>query len=202
MELERAQRLVHQQAISITDLKKQAESLERVRVEAEALRGGLSAAKTEGVLREQAVASELAGLRQAKSLLTHEVESLKTALDTQRRGMDLALAEGDRLRRELVDLKDDNERVKQDVHLLENGRAEVQLQSLRRDLEDTVLQIKQSEEEKQEKDNMIKRLQNDVSKEKEKTSLLRTQIALLDERLKVNKMLTSYHLSPSLFLSL
>jgi len=61
----------------------------------------------------------------------------------------------------------------------------VQLQSLRRELEQTVSDWKESETDRQSQDLIIRNTTIELSKEKEKSMLLKTQVALLEDRMKV-----------------
>ena len=61
----------------------------------------------------------------------------------------------------------------------------MQLQSLRRELEQTVSDWKESETDRQSQDLIIRNTTIELSKEKEKSMLLKTQVALLEDRMKV-----------------
>lgn len=185
IELTKLQRQVQEQTVTIMDHKKNSEALARFRDEASSLRLALQSSKHEAMGREQEVNGELQMLRQTKALLQREAESLRASLETNKRGYENALSDGDRQRQEIEDLRAERVAWRKEGAMQENSRAEAQLLSLRRDLEQTVQEWRQAERDKVSKEEAVRKLQVELSREREKASLFKTQVELLDERLRV-----------------
>jgi hypothetical protein len=156
------------------------------RNEIDAIRGAQQSSKLEYNKREQELHGELQLLKQSKQLLQQEVESLKQSLEMQKRAAELSVAESNKYKQEVSDLRIERERQRKEFAFMESSRADSQLQSLRRELEQTMSDWQSAEKEKSAKDEGMWRLQKDLEREKEKSSLLKTQIGLLDERLRIS----------------
>lgn len=74
------------------------------------------------------------------------------------------------------------------------------MQSLRQELQQTVTDWKNSETEKATQDKLMNELRNDLTKEKEKNVLLKTQIALVEDRNKVRFVKFQYDLYGYLYM--
>ena len=185
MELERVQRRLADQISMSEDNKRRASQAEGYRKEMESLRVSVAASKSDFASREQELTGELQIIKQTKFLLVQEVESLKQKLDVQRRNLESCQADCSRGQHEIQEMRLEKERIRKELALQENSRADAQLHNLRRELEQTVGDWQLAEREKAAKDEGLMKVQRELSKEREKASLLKTQVALLDERLRV-----------------
>jgi hypothetical protein len=70
--------------------------------------------------------------------------------------------------------------------LTESTRTEIQLSELKKDLDMTINDWRVSERDRTVKEDTVRELNAELCKERERTSLLKTQVSLLDERLRVS----------------
>lgn len=193
IEIDRLKKLLHEQGLVVEELKRKAAHAENSTNELDILRASLNASRNAQERRESESTAEIQMLRQSKQLLKQEVDSLKQTLHMKGECISANSEDLERLRREIQDLKLDRDRQKKEIALFESNRAELQLQSLRRDLESTVSDWKHAEQEKVAREEKIGQIQKEMSKEKEKSSLLRTQVSLLEERVRIaNQELAVY----------
>jgi hypothetical protein len=186
LELDRVRRQLQDHMQALDEARRRAGQLDTYRAEMDAIRSAQQAAKVEVTRREQEMAGELQLLKQSKQLLQQEVEALKQSLELQKRGAENAVSDCNRLKLEVSELRIEKERQRKEFSLMENSRADAQLQGLRRELEQTMSEWQIAEKEKTAKDEGMWRVQKELEREREKSSLLKTQIGLLDERLRVS----------------
>jgi chromosome segregation ATPase len=186
LELERLKRSNNDNIKLISELKLKCSDNDRLRSELSQSELAQSNSKNETIGKEQELRRELSMLRQSKSTYEREMSSLKQNLTSQKRCFDESLVAIDKMRRETEMLRLEKDNYRRDVNLLESSKAESQLTGLRRDLEQTVNDWKGSERDRIARDDANKQLNGELSKERERNSLLKTQVSLLDERLKIS----------------
>ena len=185
LELERARRSCKEYVININDLRKRIDELENLQKLSESSENHYKLLLNDALGREQSLINECKLYKQTKENLDKEYDNTQNALSNQKHLYDNAQKEIRKLQVLIDDLQLERERYRKDVTLQENSRAEIQLSSLRKELEQTVVDWKTSEEVKLTKEEIIKNLKIELSKEKEKVNLLKTQVALLEDRMKV-----------------
>ena len=137
----------------------------------------------------EAVKSELQQTRHSKSLLQREIDTLKQSVRIQREGFDNALAEslrlhqnGERLKAELEGLKALHTKsgISKEWEMKE---SELAVHRLRSELDDTLSRWTKVDAEHSHKNQLISQLQAELSREREKAVLLKSQATVLDDRL-------------------
>lgn len=102
---------------------------------------------------------------------------------THRRSAAEASLQMDDMRREIEELKSASDVSRKTVSQRGNENAEQQIQMLRGDLLKTVSDWKEAERERQLKEDASRRLQAELMKERDRSQLLQSQVAKLEERL-------------------
>jgi hypothetical protein len=193
VELERNKRLLFEQQIQLAELKRKLSEVDRLREENESFHAQLVKKTTEALGTEQDLKAEVHVLRESKNVIQKQLDSARGSLQLQKKVNDDAVNELHRLRQECEELRAQNEKHKRDHAVQDNHFAELQLQSLKTELGQTVSDFRNAEKERGYKEGLIRGLQMDLAKEKERSSLLKTQVSLLEERLRVsNQELSVY----------
>ena len=136
--------------------------------------------------REQSLKNEVALIKSLKGAGDKELSTLNYTIRNQTSLLDQNQSEIRSLKAMIEDFQLEREKYRKDVVLHEQSRTELQLSSLRSELEQTVTDWRTTETSSAAYSGEISALKLSVSKEVEKTRLLRTQIALLEDRLKVS----------------
>jgi len=185
MEVERLRRQLTDQTDTIETLRQRCTDVEKVREQNFNLTSNLQHLESSSKSKEKELVSEISLLKQIKLTQGMEIDSLTQSLDGLRKGFDSALLEIEKLREESISLKEDKERIKREMTLTENSRTELQLSELKKDLDMTINDWRVSERDRSVREDNIRELNGDLCKERERTSLLKTQVSLLDERLRI-----------------
>lgn len=128
---------------------------------------------------------EVSRLRQTKDTLQRELDAAEKTVKLHKSSLQEAYSDMERLRREISDLKAEREFFRRDISLQESSRAELQIQELRKELSSSMIDWNKVQEESAARDAEIATLTSSWQREKEKVTLLTTQISLLEDRLNV-----------------
>ena len=128
---------------------------------------------------------EVSRLRQTKDTLQRELDAAEKTVKLHKTSLQEAYTDMERLRREISDLKAEREFFRRDISLQESSRAELQIQELRKELSSSMVDWNKVQEESAARDEEIATLTSSWQREKEKVTLLTTQISLLEDRLNV-----------------
>jgi hypothetical protein len=141
---------------------------------------------------EQASA-EARALRDSKATLQAEITMLNNVLAAQRQSATESTAQIEKLRLNVISLQNALEVKQKDNLRMGSLSAEQQLKGIRGDLSRTIGDWKETERERMEREEVKRRLQNELVKERDKSQLLVSQISKLEDRLmQANKELASY----------
>jgi hypothetical protein len=186
LELSRSTRKNEELASKTEEYKKQRDVAERSRIEI------LQKSSQTGMLEQENLqqrnaeyALEIQNIKQSKETLQREVEMLERTLKTQKATTKDAMNEISRLQGELAAFKHEKEVHRRDLSANDANRTELQIKELRKDLEKTVVEWQKSEHDKSDKVEALRQCQDELIKEKEKSSLLKTQVLLLEDRIRV-----------------
>jgi len=149
--------------------------------------------KADFSVKEKDLISRLEAVQHQRDMLQREHDVLREKINIQKQSLEQTQSENIRIRSDLEHAIIDRDRVKRDIAIKETQFNEQQLHDLKRDLEQTVTEWQGLEKEKSLKDKVIQQYKDDLRKEQEKSTLLKMQNDLLEERLKVaNQELTVF----------
>lgn len=185
LELDRLRRGQRESHLVCEDLKRVANESAGREQEAERKSQELRESLTEVLGREQSLKNELSLLQTVKVSVDKELSSLQYTLRNQSAELEQKDVENDNLNKMITDLQREREKLCKDVALQEQSRAEIQLSTLRNELDQTVHDWKTTESVADEYVKEIQRLKQENLNEKEKIKLYKNQIALLEDRVKV-----------------
>lgn len=134
-------------------------------------------------VREEDARMELQLCLQQSATMQIDLDSARQSLAAQRSAFEMTLRETHDLRTEVETLRNELEFSRKDATMLETSRVEAQLQSLRGELSQTVEDWKRAESEKKDKNKIISSLQGDLIREREKSSVLKSEVAFLTDKL-------------------
>ena len=186
MEVERMRRQLQDYTDTIDTLRQRCTDSDKIREQNFTFASTLQQLESNSNSREKELLSEISLLKQVRSTQAMEIDSLTQSLDGLRKGFDAALLEIEKIREESIALKEEKERIKREMTLTESTRTEIQLSELKKDLDMTINDWRVSERDRTVKEDTVRELNAELCKERERTSLLKTQVSLLDERLRVS----------------
>lgn len=193
LEMERIKRQLNKSALQISELQKTLSETERALRDAEAHSAQENVRRGELLGTQQDLQTEVQTLRHSREKADKEKATLQHKLDNQRKICDDLTAQIESLQHEAAALRSERDMYKRDLIMQETQRAELHFQEFRQDMERTVNEYKDAERDRKQKDEVVRGLQMDLSRERERASLFKTQINLLEERLRVaTKELASY----------
>jgi hypothetical protein len=134
-------------------------------------------------VREEDARMELQLCLQQSATMQIDLDSARQSLAAQRSAFEMTLRETHDLRTEVEALRAELEFSRKDATMLETSRVEAQLQSLRGELSQTVEDWKRAESEKKDKNKIISSLQGDLIREREKSSVLKSEVVFLTDKL-------------------
>jgi septal ring factor EnvC (AmiA/AmiB activator) len=156
----------------------------------------LADAEMQVVASRQRVAdteSECQALRESRATLQREIEMLHGVAATHRKSFAESSIQIEKLQRELQQHQKSSSEARQITGQRDSEHAQEQLSRLRDELHKAVSDWKESEKEKQVREEMVRRLQNELSKERSRAHVLGGQISELEYRLRVaNKDLAAF----------
>ena len=162
------------------------DDLRRARDDAAMLESKLRESARTAQVKEAQLNGDLQSVKMKLQTLSSEYEALKSTTHSLRVSLDDSHIVTDTLRLELEQSHRDRDNSAQASLLREQSRAEVQIQGLRSDLEQTVRSWRDSEQVRQDKDESLQHLRRELAREKERVHLLKSQVTLLEDRLRVN----------------
>eukprot|EP01038_Epipyxis_sp_PR26KG_P006650 gene6650-9129_t len=185
LDLDKSKRIHQEQHQQIIDLKLKSQEIEKYKQEISSLSNKLFQSQVALQSNDGNYEREIESLQQSKLTLQNEIDSMKASIESYKQVNDHSLHEIKKLHNDIESVSIDRDKFKREATLSESIRAEAQLNDLKRDLELTVNEWKNLEKEKSSKDKINNQLTADLLKEKEKSSLLKMQIGLSEERVRV-----------------
>ena len=170
--------------VSLSDAKSNLARANQFKSEYSSLNERFAKLEGESKLKESYLTAELNSLNQTKAILTKELESAQNTTHALRISLDDANVTIDGLRVNLGDTRRERDTLTKSVGERERSRAEQQLSSLRADLSATVTSWKNAEEMRLEKDKAMHNIRQEIAREKERSGLLKSQVNLLENRLR------------------
>ena len=186
LELSRSERVLQEVQQTNADLKtKRAESEKQRVLLLEKLHKASHQSSSGPQKDEERQQLELENIRltQSREILEKELAALGKSLRSQKQINADVLEELDKMRAEVSRLKQEKNFFHRDMSLQESERTELQLQELRRELTRTVDDWKDVETTKDTLEELSGQANARLEREKEKNSLLQTQVTLLEDRL-------------------
>ncbi len=150
--------------------------------------------------------NEISQLEHGKAIMAKEIETLKKSVMIQRDGFDKALAEtlrlheiNTQLRKELTEFNNNLYSVSVSSSGENLNDNEKVVRRLRTELDETLSKWTKIDNESTQKNQLIVHLQGELSREKEKGELLRTQVGALDDRLNIamGELTSNNHMNES-----
>ena len=185
MDLDKAKRTISEQAFALSDLRIRNGEVDSLKSDNAALSSKLSSLKSEFAAKEKEFTLQAETIRHHKATLQRELDATRDKISMHRQGFEASHTEMSRVRAELDSVIAERDRFKRELADKETLQAEQRLFELKHDLEQTVLEYHDLEKEKTVKDRMIQQFQSECSKEREKAALLKMQLSLLEEKLRV-----------------
>jgi hypothetical protein len=145
--------------------------------------------------------AELQGSQSKEATLRREYEALENTTHSLRASLDDAKVAMDGLRLEVDQGARDREQSLTQSVSLERSRAETQIKGLREDLESTVRSWRDGEQIRSDKDETIAHIRRDLAREKERGNLMKSQVGLLEERLRTSVQELSVYRSLDMYRS-
>jgi len=118
-----------------------------------------------------------------KETQKREMDAMNSTLQSLRHSLDDANLVIDNLREECADVRRRSEATGREIATQDKRRAELQLEALREELEQTMHSWKDAEAVRQDKDELTGHLRSDLARERERANLLKSQVHLMEERL-------------------
>ena len=185
MEVDKGKRSTQEQHYVTSDLKIKLAEVDQLKIDNSSLTSKVNSLKMDFSVKEKELMSRLEAVQHQRDMLQREHDVMREKINIQKHGLEQAQSENIRIRSDLEHAIIDRDRTKRDIALKETQFNEQQLHDLKRDLEQTVSEWQGLEKEKSLKDKVIQQYKDDLHKEHERSTLLKMQNDLLEERLKV-----------------
>ncbi|RYH28528.1 hypothetical protein EON65_11860 [archaeon] len=185
IELERGKRSVHEYVFRLNDYERKEEHYKRIKGEYDKVCQELQHYKQERKDNADDSEYDLQRVQQQLDIKATELVGIRSKLDNVEKDRQRLVQENVYLISSLEEVKKEKDQLR--VQLEEEGRhkVEVQLAELKKDLAQSVTEWDDFEKEKMVKDGLIKQLQVDYTRERERSHMLQRQCSVFEEKCKV-----------------
>ena len=185
LDLDKSRRMVNEQSFTISDLRIKCSEVDGVKADCAALSAKLVRVKADAAEREKSLTLRVESLKHELAGLQRELDAARKNVSVHKSGFESSHMELSRLRAELDAAITERDRLKRTLADNEAALAEQHLFELKREVEDTAREFNEYEQEKSAKDRVIQQITTECSKEREKVTLLKLQMATLEDKLRV-----------------
>jgi predicted nucleic acid-binding Zn-ribbon protein len=185
LELDKARRTIQDQSYRLGELQIKCEEVDAARTDNVQLSSKLVHVKSDAAARDRELTLQVETLRHQKATLERELQATREKVGTHRSSFETVSGDLSRLRAEYDTLLTERDRLKRALEENANQHAEQAIFNLQREVEEQLRDVRTQDEERTAKDKIIQQVTAECSKEREKVTILKMQVATLEDKLRV-----------------